>query len=141
MLAPQDNDRGLRSYSSVCAAPSGSGSRGARIHTSCAVVVAPTFDRAFARWCFTVECDRPRRWAAAFSDPAMRIVHLGHALGLWQPRRQDPRQLRRRLGSHLGPSVRQVVLLRPAIAGRRYRCCQLPRRRPQAQARAMNPGG
>ena len=31
---------------------SGSGSRGARIHTSCAVVVvAPTLDRAFARWC------------------------------------------------------------------------------------------
>ena len=25
--------------------------------------------RAFARWCFTVECDSPRRWAAAFSDP------------------------------------------------------------------------
>ena len=40
------------------------------IHTSCAVVSAPTFDRAFARWCLTVECDRPRRWAAAFSDPA-----------------------------------------------------------------------
>ena len=29
--------------------PSGPGSRAARIHTSCAVVVAPTFDRAFAR--------------------------------------------------------------------------------------------
>ena len=43
-----------------------------RIHTSCAVVVAPTFVRAFARWCFTFECDRPRRWAAAFSDPATR---------------------------------------------------------------------
>jgi hypothetical protein len=49
--------------------PSGSGSRGANIHTSCAVVSAPTFVRAFARWCLTVECDRPRRWAAAFSDP------------------------------------------------------------------------
>ena len=49
--------------SSVSATPSGSGSRPARLHTSCAVVSAPTFDRAFARWCFTVECDRPRRWA------------------------------------------------------------------------------
>ena len=36
----------------------------ARIHTSCAVVSAPTRDLAFARWCFTVECDRPSRWAA-----------------------------------------------------------------------------
>lgn len=35
--------------------------RGARTHTSCAVIVAPTFDRALARWCYTVECDRPRR--------------------------------------------------------------------------------
>ena len=42
----------------------------AKIHTSCAVVSAPTLDRAFARWCFTVECQRPRRWAAAFSEPA-----------------------------------------------------------------------
>ena len=33
-----------------------------------------TFDRAFAKWCFTVECDRPRRWAAAFSDPATRTA-------------------------------------------------------------------
>ena len=55
---------------SVGAVSSASGSRGARIHTNCAVVSAPTFERAFARWCFTVECDRPRRWAAAFSDPA-----------------------------------------------------------------------
>jgi hypothetical protein len=26
-------------------------------------------DCAFAKWCFTVECGRPRRWAAASSDP------------------------------------------------------------------------
>jgi hypothetical protein len=58
------------SWRSAGATPSGSGNRVPRIHTSCAVVVAPTLDRAFARWCFTVECDRPRRWAAAFSDPA-----------------------------------------------------------------------
>ena len=45
-----------------------------RIHTSCAVVVAPTFDRAFARWCLTVEWDSPRQWAAAFSDPATRTA-------------------------------------------------------------------
>ena len=48
---------GRTHYSSEWATPSGSGSRGARIHTSCAIVSAPTFDRAFARWCFTVECD------------------------------------------------------------------------------------
>ena len=46
-----------------------------------AVVAAPTFDRAFARWCLTVECDKPRRWAAAFSD-----------------RRRGPRRPRRPLG-------------------------------------------
>ena len=46
-----------------------SGSHSARIQTGCAVVSAPTFDRAFARWCFTVECSRPSRWAAAFSAP------------------------------------------------------------------------
>jgi hypothetical protein len=33
-----------------------------------------SLDRAFARWCFTVECDRPRRWAAAFSNPAARTA-------------------------------------------------------------------
>ncbi len=44
-LPPQ----GSGPYSSPVASPSGPGSRGARIHTSCAVVVAPTFDRAFAR--------------------------------------------------------------------------------------------
>jgi len=42
------------------------------------VVVAPTLDRAFARWCLTVECDRPRRWAAAFSDPATRTAATRH---------------------------------------------------------------
>jgi hypothetical protein len=36
-------------------APLGSGSRSARIQTS-RVVVAPTLDRAFAEWCFTVQC-------------------------------------------------------------------------------------
>jgi len=58
-------------YSSDCARPSGSGSgsRGARIHTICAVVVAPTLDRTFARWCLTVKCDRPSRRPADFSDP------------------------------------------------------------------------
>ena len=56
--------------SSASTTPSGSGSRWARILTICALVSAPTLDLAFARWCFTVECDRPSRWAAAFSDPA-----------------------------------------------------------------------
>ena len=71
------DDRLCRSVPSTANEPpgsEGSGSRGARIHTSCAVVVAPTLDRAFARWCFTVECDRPSRWAAAFSDPATRTA-------------------------------------------------------------------
>src|ERR1035437_9169290 len=54
--------RALR-YSSGWAMPPGSGSREARIHTSCAVVTAPILDRTFARWCFTVECDMPRRRA------------------------------------------------------------------------------
>jgi hypothetical protein len=39
----------------------GSGNRRARIHTSCAVISAPTLDLAFARWCFTVEGDKPSR--------------------------------------------------------------------------------
>ena len=34
------------------------------------MVVAPTLDRAVAEWCFTVECAKPRRWTAAFSNPA-----------------------------------------------------------------------
>ena len=66
-------------YRSGFAPSSGSGRRGASSHTSCAVVSAPTFDRAFARWCFTVEGDRPRRCAAAFCDPVWlrRAVRLG----------------------------------------------------------------
>ena len=59
----------------------GFGRRGARIHTSCAVVATPTLDRAFARWCFTVECDRPRRLAAAYepdpSGPCARAMATG----------------------------------------------------------------
>src|SRR4051794_14228372 len=42
----------------------------AQIHTSCAVVSAPTLDRALARWCLTVGCDGRGRGAAAFSDRA-----------------------------------------------------------------------
>lgn len=68
-LAPRPRQAGP--CGSGCTAPSGSGSRGARIHTSCAVVVAPTFVRALAKWCFTVERDSPRRWAAAYEpDPS-----------------------------------------------------------------------
>jgi hypothetical protein len=61
-------------YSSASATPSGTGSRGLRIHTSCAVVSSPILDRASARWCLTVECDRPRWWAASFYDPATRTA-------------------------------------------------------------------
>ena len=39
-----------------------------------AVVTAPTLDRAFATWCFTVECDRLWRRAAALMDPAIRTA-------------------------------------------------------------------
>ena len=53
---------------------SGSGSRGARIHTSCAVVVRAHLGPGIGWWCFTVECDRPSRRAAAFSDPAPRTA-------------------------------------------------------------------
>ena len=51
------------SQGSASAWSAGSGNRGARVQTSCAVVVAPTLDRAFARWGFSVECERPRRRA------------------------------------------------------------------------------
>ena len=56
-----------------------SGGLRARIHTRCAVVSSPTLDRAFARWRFTVECDRPRGSAAAFSDPAQDTPYCGTA--------------------------------------------------------------
>ncbi len=52
------------------------------IHTSCAVVAAPTLDRALANGCLTVECDRPSRWTAALS----RRRRPARALG-WEPRR------------------------------------------------------
>ena len=52
---------------SVPATPSGSRSRPARIHTSAPSSRPPTLDHAFERWCLTVEGDRQRRWAAAFS--------------------------------------------------------------------------
>ncbi len=44
MLAPQDNHLNPRSYSSVRSGPSGSGSRGARIPTSCVVRPLPRSD-------------------------------------------------------------------------------------------------
>ena len=73
--------RGISLALSLLEAPSGSGSRGPRIHTSRTVVDAPTLDRAFARWCFTVECDSPSRRAAAYeldpSDPCSRAVATG----------------------------------------------------------------
>ena len=72
---------GLGFYLADWAISSGSGRRGERIHTSCAVVVAPSLDRALARWCLTVECDSPRRWAAAYesdpSNPCARAMATG----------------------------------------------------------------
>ena len=63
---------GRCSYLADWAMSSGSGKRDNRIHTSCAVVVALSLDRALAKWCVTVECDSPRLWAAARADPAAR---------------------------------------------------------------------
>jgi hypothetical protein len=40
------------------------------------------------------------------------ILRLGHALGLGQPWRQDPHELRGRLRAHLRPCIGQVVLHR-----------------------------
>jgi hypothetical protein len=42
------------------------------------VLYSPTFDRAFARWCLTVECDRPSRWAADWlrSHEYMHVLQL-----------------------------------------------------------------
>ena len=31
---------------------------------------SPNLDRAFAKWCFMLECDSPGRWAAASSETA-----------------------------------------------------------------------
>ena len=55
------------------------------IHTSYAVVAAPTFVRAFARWRFTVECERPRRWAAAFSfgTSATWVANVSRVVAGW----------------------------------------------------------
>ena len=36
----------------------------------CMITVGPLDVIIPTRWCFTVECDGPRRWAAAFSEPA-----------------------------------------------------------------------
>ena len=53
-----------------------SGRRGARMRARCAVVATPTLERAFARWCFTVECERPRRLG-----PSRRPRRLGRRGG------------------------------------------------------------
>jgi hypothetical protein len=46
------------------------------------------------------------------SSSSPLFVRLGHALGLRQPRPQDPHELCRRIRAHPGPRVRQVVLHR-----------------------------
>jgi len=43
--------------------------------------LGPTLDRAFARWCLTVECDRPRRWAA--SRPRQARGTASRRLAAW----------------------------------------------------------
>ena len=144
-------DRGLPTTSSSgrCSSAwpclSGSGSRGARIHTSCAVVSAPTLDRAFARWCFTVECDRPRRWAAAFSDPATRTAATT----------PTSRSVARRRGGTAvascaasqskgsGGSARRIVIGRSLVAGLSLSPRPEPRGgsgRPATRPRGTSPG-
>lgn len=82
-------------YSSVCTQSSGPGNRGARIHTSCAVVSAPTLDRAFARllepyslsgggYLNYPEVDQtPSRVAAAFGPE--RLAKLREIKRTWDP--------------------------------------------------------
>ena len=61
-----------------------------------------TLDQAFARWCFTVECDRPRRCAGASFDPATRTAatttltsrSVARARRSRVGARADPRRLR-----------------------------------------------
>jgi hypothetical protein len=134
-VAPRCPDRS----SSTCAIALGSGSRGARIHTSCAVVSAPTFDRAFARWCFTVECDRPRRWAAAFSDPGNEdpgdhpdLTVCGATAGAGRPSRHALRT--RSQGS--GGSARRMVIGRSLLAGQ----CVSPRPEPPHRGACSDEG-
>lgn len=85
-IPPRPGVRGLRPWAT--AAP---GSAPAARSSS-----TPTFHRAFARWCFTVECERPRRWAAAFSDPAS-ITAVTTATSRSVARSSEPRAARARL--------------------------------------------
>jgi hypothetical protein len=111
--------RGL--YSVGRAMSSGSGSRGARIHTSCAVVAAPTFDRAFARWCFTVECDRPRRWAAALLRPGLKDrgddADLAVCRAFGGAAGRPTRHALRTSSQGSGGSARRIVIGRSLVAG------------------------
>ena len=110
----------VRDSPPVRLSPSGSGRRGARIHTSCAVVSAPTPHRAFARWCFTVECDSRRRWAAALLRPGdedrcddadLRI--RGAFAGVGRPARRA--LWRQSHGS--GGAATRIVIGRSMVAG------------------------
>jgi hypothetical protein len=55
------------------------------------------------------ELPRLNSAGACLGGPQMPFVLVG-ALGLGQPRSEDPHQLRHRLRAHLGPRVCQVVL-------------------------------
>jgi hypothetical protein len=46
--------------------------------------------------------------APSGTSPDLLIVRLGHALGLRQPRRQDPHELRRRRRPHVRPRIREA---------------------------------
>lgn len=90
--------------------PSGTGSRRARIHSSCAVVVAPTLSRAFTGWCLpgadavtrSRAAHRAREGPRAASTQGRGrgatpvgpplVIRRGFTLGLRQSRCEDPHQ-------------------------------------------------
>ena len=54
--------------------------------------------------------DHLSTWAGASRSPRMASSRPGCALGLGQPRGEDPHELRRCRRPHLGPRIREVVL-------------------------------
>ena len=105
-------------------------------------VAAPTLDRAFARWRLTVECARPRRWAAAFSirssstaadDAELAVRGATHRRSSGPAPDVTPAAAPRPVGvraRHVSP--RRAPLSRPRSGPR---CCDVRRRRPR-----LNPG-
>jgi len=110
----------------VPAQPPGSGSRAARIQTSCAVVSAPTFVRAIAGRRFAAERDRPRRLGGRHPRLGRRCHHptvrcrpaaaaLAAALALGCGADRGPAPVASRLVG--GASCTAAVAPAPEIAG------------------------